>query len=317
MNKSILDIKSFFHNTKLDIEEKILEIIPDKKIITILKDGNKILPSIMLLTYKTCMVAKESKKQYQRALEFAVSIELAHRASLIHDDIIDEDKQRKGKPAYYIKKGVPNALLTGHKMLVIGFNIAINHGEKISDLYVNTWNKILNEQLKEVNTDQNELKNDIFDKTTENDLFREYNKKDNLKTTSIFLSVCKGGAIEANASKKTLSIITNYGREIGIAFQIANDLNNLQKGEINKNSIIPILNYLENKKYEIDSLNIRSIKRKISKNSLKIEELYDDEITRHIIKAEELSKSEIIYKSQYKNLLTETPKYIIKNLLNK
>ena len=123
--------------------------------------------------------------------------------------------------------------------------------------------------------------------------------------------------ISLNASKKTLSIITNYGREIGIAFQIANDLNNLRKGEINKNRVIPILNYLENKKYEIDSLNISSIKRKISKNSLKIEELYNNEITRHIIKAEELIKSEIIYKSQYKNLLEETPKYIIKNLLNK
>ena len=315
MKDQPLTIDSFFEITKEDIEKKIASTISDKKIFAILKSGKRLRPLLAQLSFKVCTGGKETPYQYQRSVEGTVSIELAHTASLVHDDIIDEDKERRGKPAFYIKEGIPNALLNGHKMLAIGFNIALNHGEQTARLYVDTWSEILCGELKEVNFNKDDFKNGTNELFTKSKIFSEYNKIINMKTASLFSSACKAGAIEADATGDILTILADYGREIGLAYQLADDLVDLEKGEMIDSVVVPLLTRLENKTIKNDSFKLNVIKRKLAKNSSKIKQLYVEEIKRHVSKAEKLSKSDIIPPSPYKNLLTDAPAYITNSML--
>ena len=314
-NNNMPTINEFFEITVKDLEKKISATIADRQIVEILKYGKRLRPLLAHLSFKVVTGGKETPYKYQKALEGSVCIELAHTASLVHDDIIDKDKNRRGKPAFYIKEGIPNALLVGHKMLAVGFDIALNHGEKTAQLYVDTWNEILNGELKEVNFDSKKIKNGSKELSIKSKFFSEYNKIINMKTASLFSSACKAGAIEADASGAILKTLADYGREIGLAYQLADDLVDLEKGEIIDSVIIPLLTRLENKEIDDTSLKVKSIKKILAKNKTKIKEMYIEEIKRHTNKAEELSKSDVIPPSHYSTLLTEAPKYIINKML--
>ena len=294
MTKSqVLDLDSFFNITISDVEKMITSTISNKKITSILTAGKRLRPLVAQLSFKVCTGGKETPYQYQRFIESTVAIELAHTASLVHDDIIDKDKTRRGKPAFHIKEGIPKALLIGHRMLAIGFNIALSHGKKFAKLYVDTWGEVLNGEMREVDYDEDyddhAIKNDTDGITSKSKIFKEYFKIINMKTASLFSSACKAGAIEAEASGEILDILANYGREIGLAYQLADDLVDLENGEMIDSVIIPLLTRLENKTVDNNSLKVNSIRKKIAKNSSKIKQLYIDEIRRHVKKAENLS----------------------------
>jgi len=306
------NIDEFIEITKRDLEKKIKEMIADKKIVGILKGGKRLRPLLAHLSFKACTQGKETRKEYRNALEGGVVIELAHAASLVHDDIIDDDLVRRGKPSYHVKKGIANAILTGHKMLVIGFNVALKHGEEWAKLYVESWNEVVNGEIDEVNFNKKDLK--YWDQiSSKSEILEIYNKIIDLKTAVLFSSVCKAGALEANMTEDTIILFGDYGREIGIAYQLADDLVDLSKGEMIDSVIVPLLNKIEGNK--IKTFDKMVIKRKFVKNKDKIEDLYIKEIKKHIKKAEELSLSKKIPKSIYKDMLHDFPKYIINEML--
>lgn len=316
-----LNIEKFFKKSQNDVEKKIKNTIKDNGIVEILKGGKRLRPLLSLLSYKVCTGGRETPADYQRALEGTVSIELAHTASLLHDDIIDEDETRRGKPSLYTKKGIPHAILKGHKMLSTGFGIAINHGEKIGKLYVNTWDEVLTGQIKEVdfNREEKEDSNEIDLKgfTTKSKIYKLYKQIIDQKTAALFASSCKAGAFEANANGQIAKILSDYGREIGLAYQLADDLVDLEEGEMIGSVVIPLLTRLENKKVDENSLTVSKIKNKIDKNEDKIKKMYIKEIKKHVKNAEKLSKSDIIPTSPYKQLLSKQPSFVINMMLKK
>jgi len=313
MKRQSSNLEDFIENSKGDLEKKIVDMISDKQIVTILDGGKRLRPLLAHLSFKACTQGNETPGQYQRALEGGVVIELAHAASLVHDDIIDEDKERRGKPAFYIKKGIANAILTGHKMLIAGFNIALKHGKEIANLYIDSWNEIINGELDEVTFNKNDIKK-LKEIPTKSQIFEAYYKIIDLKTAALFSSACKAGALEANMSGDILKVFADYGREIGLAYQLADDLVDLVNGEMINSVVIPLLNKLENKT-TAGILKKREIKKKFARNKEKIQELYIEEIKKHIRKAEELGKSALIPSSTYKNMLRDAPTYITNRML--
>jgi len=313
MNNQPSGLDDFFNSSKDELEEKIKTTISDKKIIEILEDGKRLRPLLAHLTFKVCTRGKETPHQYQKALEGAVGIELAHTASLVHDDIIDKDKERRGKPSFHVKEGIANAILTGHKMLSLGFNIALSHGKEVAKLYVDSWDEIINGEIDEVNFNTHNAKT-LKKTSVKSQIFEAYNKIIDLKTAALFSSACKAGAMEANMSGDILNVFAEYGREIGLAYQLADDLVDLVNGEMIDSVIIPLLNKLEHR-IITRSLTSRAIRKKVDKHSSKIQQIYLDEIKNHIKKAEELSKLDIIPPSPYKNLLMDAPTSIINKML--
>lgn len=314
---SSMTLDHFFQITKEDVEKKIISKVKDLQIRTILQAGKRLRPLVAHLCFKVCTGGKETPYQYQQAIEGSVAIELAHTASLVHDDIIDKDTMRRGNLAFHIKEGVPRALLIGHRMLSIGFNIALSHGPIIAKLYVDTWDEVLSGELEEVDYNASEpAPENGFGISLKSSIFKEYFKIINLKTASLFASACKAGAVEADASGEILEILSAYGREIGLAYQLADDLVDLENGEMIDSVIIPLLTKLENKKFDSTSLKVKAIQKKLSKNSEKIKKLYLEEINRHIKRAEQLSRSEPIPPSHYAKLLHNAPSFIINSMLN-
>jgi geranylgeranyl pyrophosphate synthase len=317
MTDELLTLEIFFSDTLNDVEKKIREMVNDEKILQILEGGKRLRPLLAALSFKVCTGGLEKPEQYQSALEGAVGIELAHNASLVHDDIIDGDVKRRGDLAFYIKEGIDNAILLGHKMLVIGFDMALLHGDKLAKLYVDTWNKTLAGQLTEVNFNARELNNnDQMKISVDSKFFQLYSTIIDLKTASLFSSACKAAAYEADASDSLSNVLADYGRAIGFAYQLADDLVDLEKGEMIDSVVLPLLNRLERKSVKNGSMTARTLKKKITKNSEEIKKLYLEEIKKHIILAHDASRSEIIPQNKYRTLLREAPTYIINKMLH-
>jgi len=314
MKTQTLSLEQIVEISYKDLEKKIDEIITDQQIKSILNGGKRLRSTLAHLAFKACTQGNETYEQYHKALEGGVVIELAHAASLVHDDIIDEDVERRGKPAFHIKTSVSNALLTGHKMLITGFNIALRHGKDVAKLYVESWDEVVNGELDEVNFNKQDIKN-LKNFSTKAQIFEAYNKIIDLKTAALFSSACKAGALEANMTGDILKVFSDYGREIGLAYQLADDLVDLANGEMIDSVIIPLLNRIESKTSKLSILKKREIKKKFAKNKDKIEQFYIEEIKMHLERAKVLAKSNLIPKSHYKNLLEELPSYIINRML--
>ncbi len=318
MTEQSLSLEIFFKHTFEDVEKKINETIADQNILNILKEGKRLRPLISAISFKTCTGGDESSRLYQTFLEGAVAIELAHSASLVHDDIIDGDITRRGEAAFYIKTGIDNAILVGHKMLVIGFNIALSHGEKIAKLYVDAWGGTLDGQLNEINFNSKDLQDVNF--TADSKFFQVYSRIIDLKTATLFSAACKAAAYWANASEEVAIVLAEYGREVGFAYQLADDLVDLERGEMIDSVVIPLLTRLEkrsarNGNVKNGSLKNRSIRKKIEKKSPEIKKLYLEEITKHVNKAQMICKSPVLPNNQFKTFLLDAPFYSINKML--
>jgi len=304
----------FFQSAYSDVESKLRQVISDEKILTVLRGGKRLRPLLALLCFKTCTGGKEPNERYQAVLEGLVGVELAHNASLIHDDIIDGDVKRRGELAFYLKEGIDNAILIGHKMLSIGFDLALSHGEKIAKLYVDTWNETLTGQLTEVNFNSKEV-NSTKSITSDSKFFQIYSTIIDLKTASLFSSACKAAAYEARVSEELAKILYEYGREVGFSYQLADDLADLEKGERIDSVVIPLLARLEKKSMKNGSVTGKVLRKKFEKNLPEIKVLYLSEIKKHLRRAEELSTSPLIPSNDYKTLLHNAPTYFINMML--
>ena len=313
MSEQSPSLEAFLQNTFEDIENKMKEIISDEKVLEILKGGKRLRPLLGSIAFKVCTRGNESSERYHKFLEGCVCVELAHGASLVHDDIIDGDLNRRGEPAFYIKTGIDNAILIGHKMLVIGFDLALAHGEKMAKLYVEGWRGTLNGQLREINFNSKDLNDTKL--SADSKFFQIYSRIIDLKTATLFSSSCKAAAIRADASEDLSNVLANYGREVGFAYQLADDLVDLEKGEMIDSVVLPLLSRLERKSIKNGSIKARELKKKIEKNSPEIKKLYLDEIKKHVMNAQRLSTEGIIPTNLYKTFLQEAPTYIINKML--
>jgi geranylgeranyl pyrophosphate synthase len=310
-NKNFI-IEDYFSEVLDSIEETINSTITDENIKSLLHGGKKLRSLLAQLSFKACTRGKEKPNHYKKALETGVSIELAHGASLVHDDIIDNDVVRRGKTAFHVKEGIGKALLIGHKMLAHGFDIALSHSKEAAKLYVDSWNKVVTGEIDEV--DFNKKDYSSFHKTPKKQIFEAYDQIIDLKTAGLFSSACKAGALAADMSGDILRVFSSYGREIGLAYQLADDLVDLKNGEMIESVILPLLARLENKP-QTGFLKKREIKKMFARNEEKIKSYYIDEIKKHVKKAEELSKSDVIPDSNYKDLMGQAPMYIINRML--
>lgn len=314
MTEQAMSLESFLQKTLEDVEKKINEMISDEKILSILQGGKRLRPLLASISFKVCTGGDEPSDRYQKFLEGAVGVELAHGASLVHDDIIDGDLSRRGEPAFYIQSGIDNAILIGHKMLTIGFALAVSHGEKIAKLYVDAWRGTLDGQLSEVNFNSKDLNDTTI--SADSKFFQIYSKIIDLKTATLFSSACKAAAIWANASDEISEKLAEYGREVGFAYQLADDLVDLEKGEMIDSVVLPLLTRLERKSMKNGSMmKARTIKKKLQANSTEIKQLYLDEIKKHIANAQELSQVGIIPTNSFRQFLHDVPSYIINKML--
>jgi farnesyl diphosphate synthase len=160
----------------------------------------------------------------RRALSrVAAAVECVHGYSLAHDDLpaMDDDDTRRGKPATHKKFDEATAILAGDALLTHAFAL-IATPETHADPYVRSelvarlahaagWNGMVGGQMIDIEAD------DVSD-------IGHITRLQRLKTGALIAFACEAGAIMGKASPPLLRALTNYAQDLGLAFQIVDDL---------------------------------------------------------------------------------------------
>ena len=184
--------------------------------------GKRIRPLILVLTAEIINSKKNISKnsdEYNYKLDddvflAASAIELLHTESVIHDDIIDEEKVRRGKPTFHIKYGYNSSILTADFVLGIILNITSKlNNSRISSEIANAAVRMSEGEMREIKLNKNQvITEDDYIKVLEN------------KTASLFESSARIGAILGGGNEEDIKSMSNFGNLIGIAYQIHDDL---------------------------------------------------------------------------------------------
>ena len=173
-----------------------------------LNGGKRIRPIITLLAAEC--VGQIDENVYAGAC----AIELLHTESVIHDDIIDNETQRRHKDPFHIKFGYNTSVLTGDFVLGLILNISsrLDKARVTKDLataaMLMSEGEVLEGKLEE----------------SEDVTFEDYIKVMDYKTATAFEMAAKLGAVISGGSEEEISGLAEYGKNIGIAYQIKDDL---------------------------------------------------------------------------------------------
>ena len=164
----------------------------------------------------TLMIAEIFGASYKNALDAALAVEVFHNFSLIHDDIIDDAPLRRGKPTVHEKWNINTGILSGDAMLIMSYQLFENYEPET----FKALSKLFSKTALEVCEGQ---QYDIDFETRSNVSIPEYLKMIECKTAVLVAAAMKMGAIVANASEKDQHAIYEFGKNLGIAFQLQDD----------------------------------------------------------------------------------------------
>ena len=145
----------------------------------------------------------------------AVAVEFIHLESLIHDDILDHDSIRRSAPAFHIQHDLETAILSADFLLSLILNIVSHYNDtRITSILSEATGKMCEGELGELKAVRSKkpLKQE------------EYLKLVTQKTATLFEAAARIGAHLGEAQKTELEVITRYGRYVGIAYQIYDDI---------------------------------------------------------------------------------------------
>ena len=170
--------------------------------------GKRIRPLLTLAAAKLCGYIDGN-----RDVNLAACIELIHNATLLHDDVIDDSELRRGIKTSNTIWGNQSSILVGDYLFSRCFEMMVTDGSlEILKLLSSTSSKIAQGEVLQL-----EYKGEI-------DILEEnYFDIINSKTAALFAAATKVGACIANRNKKEKDSLESYGRNLGLAFQIADD----------------------------------------------------------------------------------------------
>jgi geranylgeranyl diphosphate synthase type I len=184
-----------------------------------IKSGGKRLRPFLVV--KCCELCNGS---IDKALPIASAIEMVHNFTLVHDDIMDNDEFRHGVPTVHRYYGLPYGILAGDLLLIEAFNTVVKHGKSVGldDSVITRLIGTLAKACKELSEGQA-----LDMEYAESKVFPEqehYIRMISKKTASLFEASCILGAVTAYADDNTIDKLASYGRSIGLAFQLIDDL---------------------------------------------------------------------------------------------
>lgn len=172
--------------------------------------GKRLRPVLTLLT------AEIFNGHYKEALNAALSVEVFHNFSLVHDDIMDDAPLRRGHQTVHEKWNVNTGILSGDAMLIMAYQLFENYHadtfQALAKLFSKTALEVCEGQQYDVDF---ETRSDVA--------INEYLKMIEYKTAVLVGAAMKMGAIVANASVEDQDTIYEFGKNLGIAFQLQDD----------------------------------------------------------------------------------------------
>jgi len=287
-NSLFRELLEYIDSRREIIEQRIREELSEyeeeiKEVAKYIVHGGKRLRGVLAL-----LMAEALGGSVEKSLNAAIAIEMVHSASLALDDIIDGDLFRRGKPSSWVKYGISHTVLVSNFLIpkaqllikIYGFEALIN---VISAWLQTTIGEIL----------------DAFGETMP--LSSQYEKIIDLKTGSVFKMATYLGSKSANADEEAIKVASEYGRYLGLLYQIVDDLTDVLSGDPKKLESKSIKLYLE----WLGARDMKNIEEVSEKSSEKIIEYINLTI----------SKASLLPESRYKKLLILFPIFVTYALL--
>ena len=174
--------------------------------------GKRLRPALLLMSTELF------GGDYLKALSPALAIEVFHNFSLLHDDIMDKAPLRRSQPTVHRKWNADIAILSGDAMLVKSYQLMMNVDESCLRKVLTLFSAAAVEVCEGQQLDMN------FESRTYGITIDDYLHMISLKTSVLLAAALKIGAIIANASDADAEHIYSFGKNIGIAFQLQDDI---------------------------------------------------------------------------------------------
>ena len=181
---------------------------PVKYILSI--GGKRIRPSLVLLA---CNIFSD---EYMHALPTALSLEIFHNFTLLHDDIMDKSDTRRGNPSVHKRWNSNIAILSGDAMSIMAYELLAQTGPPHLQTLLHLFNRVA---LQVCEGQQYDMDYEEIRKIS----MEEYLNMIELKTAVLIAGSLKSGAILGGADKEDSELIYEFGRNLGIAFQMQDD----------------------------------------------------------------------------------------------
>ena len=215
INNSYSELKSSVEDKLILVEERIksklsskVELVDEMTSYHLRTGGKRLRALLTLGSAKLCDYQKGS-----RDVNLAACVELIHAATLMHDDVIDNSDVRRGKKTLNKIWGNQSSILVGDYLLSRCFEIMVEDGDlEILKLLSSTSAKIAQGEVMQL---QHKGEADLLEET--------YIDIINLKTASLFSAATKTGACLSKSNDKEKKALESYGKNLGLAFQIADD----------------------------------------------------------------------------------------------
>jgi len=215
INNSYLGLKNLVGSKLDDVSRQIkhklaseINLIHKMTDYHVKSGGKRIRPLLTLASAKLC-----GYEDGNRDINLAACIELIHNATLLHDDVIDSSDLRRGVKTANSVWGNQSSILVGDYLFSRCFEMMVEDGsQEILKLLSSTSSRIAQGEVLQL-----EYKGEV-------DLLEEtYFNIINMKTAALFAAATRVGACIANKSKKEKDALESYGKNLGLAFQIADD----------------------------------------------------------------------------------------------
>ena len=190
------------------------------KILKALQGGKRLRAMLCFLAFKVSGGSDDTK-----GAKVAASAELFQNVSLMKDDILDIDKVRRDNPASWVEHGPLETMRTADSMIIAGLESIAEFGSNILKTLLGGWRGAW----------QGEAQDYGFVKGLQNingPMYEMYFKVIRRKTAVLFATSAKMGAQAAEAYPKLVDLLYQYGEDLGVAYQLADDAVDLKKGKV-------------------------------------------------------------------------------------
>ena len=196
--------------TEIEISSHMVSavgLIPDVAHHLVDAGGKRLRPLLTLAAAKCCGSVKPS------AIKLSAAVEFIHSATLLHDDVVDNSGLRRGLRTANLIWGDKASVLVGDFLFARAFNMMVATGSlQILDILASTSSTIAEgEVLQLASTSQGSADRETYFKII------------SAKTAALFRAAAECGAISAEASAEQIKAFAEYGYQLGIAFQLADD----------------------------------------------------------------------------------------------
>lgn len=173
--------------------------------------GKRLRPILVLMSYRLF------HEDYAPALPLGLAVEVFHNFSLVHDDIMDAAPLRRGKPTVHELYDVNTGILSGDVMLIKCYEFLLRAPAKLTPALIQTFNEVAIKVCEGQQYDMDfETRNDVT--------IPEYLKMIEYKTAALIEGCLKLGAILAESGENNGHHLASFGRNIGLAFQMQDDI---------------------------------------------------------------------------------------------